>query len=343
MSALGIEVHVRGSLAEGDLRGNRVGPIAVFNGHEQLTAARVQLPGQGEFHPQLAAIIGLGDLLKDSLGVYPGCDLQGNSGSRFAIGPFEEQVRGHVIARAIAVAGKFCRGLKMGRSPSDHFKSQALLGKSAVETSRHQRVRTGGQRIAQSELAIADTPFGEAGHARVRQRDRLGIEDFELHGQRARCVQTVAQDRQRAIVNRFARSITAAVEPESRKIMRRPDGQRKCDAQGIRARAGGDRKLGRPVRSRGKVHVGRHEHSQPALVVGVFFAIQRTLAVGRGERPFHGACPRLAGNRGGQQVVRVRHPGLQLSRSGHDKPQMPGRDRVQLPAMVEVAAQRDCD
>ena len=110
-----------------------------------------------------------------------------------------------------------------------------------------------------------------------------------------------------------------------------------------RAPAGGDRKFRRPVQPRGKVHVGRHDHGQPALVVGCFFAVHQPFAVGRGERPFHRGRPRLAGNRGGQEVIDARHADLQLSRSGDDQSQVPGRDRVQLPAMIEVAPQRDGD
>ena len=132
--------------------------------------------------------------------------------------------------------------------------------------------------------------IGKAVDARVRQRDRLGIEDFEFHGQRAVRGQAVARHRQRAIVNRFARPIAVAVEPEPGEIACRPDGQRQRDARRVRAPAGGDRKLRRPVRPRGKVHVGRHDHGQPALVVGGFFAIHQPLAIGRGERPFHGAA-----------------------------------------------------
>ena len=120
----------------------------------------MHLPGQREFHPQLAAVIGLGNLLKDGLVVHLGGDLQGNAGSRFAVGPFEKQFRGHVVAGAIAVAGELRLGLKMRRRPADHFKGQALLGKNVVQTSGHQRVDAGGQRIA------------AAGTSRCRRRDR---------------------------------------------------------------------------------------------------------------------------------------------------------------------------
>ena len=70
-SALGKEIDVRAP-CEGDCLGDRVGTIAAFDRDDQLTAAMLQLPGQGEFHPQLAAVIGLGNLLKDGLVVHLG-------------------------------------------------------------------------------------------------------------------------------------------------------------------------------------------------------------------------------------------------------------------------------
>ena len=235
------------------------------------------------------------------------------------------------------------RGGSGRRGVGEHFKGQSFFGKDIIEPSRDQRVSAGGQRLVQVERTVAHAVVGETIQPRAWQRRGVGIEDLELHGQRGASGQAVARHGQRAIVDRLAGPVSAAVEPEPGEVTCRTDGQRQRYTGRIVAAASGDRQLGRPVRPRGKIHVGRHGHGQPALVIGGHHVVYQPPAVGRGKRPFHGGRPGFTRNRGGDEIVNAGHARLQLARSADHQPQVPDSDGVQLPAVVKIAAQRGCD
>ena len=265
------------------------------------------------------------------------------SGRRRAVGAGHRDVGHDRIARLVAVAEELQVGPPGCRPAWLHDQRLPPVGEIALDRVDHEPIATGRQVRGKAKFAAPDAMIGHALVERPGDGRRGGILDLEADRQRTIGRQAETRQHQRAAADHVARPITRLVQAELGQVPRRLDRQRYLHLF-VHSSLRGQHlhlRMGREFRRQG--HVGRHDPFQAAMLIRGLVLPQEPLSVRGIEGELDSGRQGIAGHRRRRHLELGRRSGLQLRRSGDHQAQVTGRDRVQLAAVVEIAAQRHDD